>query len=273
MKGCAKLARRLSRDRIPLWNPALPKGAPATLFDDIMGGAERKVVYFPSCIVRTMGTARDSTEEKQVYEAMLSVLRKAGYDVLFPEDMERLCCGLSFESKGYFEQAGRLSRRLEEALLACSNNGAYPVLCDTSPCLYRMRASFASPLRLYEPVEFIHTFLMDRLKFTKTAETIALHVTCSSVKMGLMEKFQAVAQACAEKAVIPRTVGCCGFAGDRGFSHPELNASALAGLKASLPPDCRSGYSNSRTCEIGLSLHGGIPYQSIVYLVDRCTAE
>ena len=29
------------------------------------------------------------------------------------------------------------------------------------------------------------------------------------------------------------------------------------------------GYSNSRTCEIGLTLHSGIPYMGIVYLVNR----
>jgi D-lactate dehydrogenase len=90
--------------------------------------------------------------------------------------------------------------------------------------------------------------------------------------MGLAEKFRAVAEACAQKVVVPPP-GCCGFAGDKGFDVPELTASALAGLRAALPPDCKAGYSNSRTCEIGLSVHGGIPYQSIVYLVDRCTSR
>jgi D-lactate dehydrogenase len=71
--------------------------------------------------------------------------------------------------------------------------------------------------------------------------------------------------------IIPESVSCCGFAGDRGFTVPELNASALHGLRAELPRDCRSGYSTSRTCEVGMSLHGGIPYQSVVYLVDEAT--
>ena len=31
------------------------------------------------------------------------------------------------------------------------------------------------------------------------------------------------------------------------------------------------GYSNSRTCEVGLETNGGIPYQSIVYLVNETT--
>jgi len=52
-----------------------------------------------------------------------------------------------------------------------------------------------------------------------------------------------------------------------------LTAASLAQLKPSLPPECKSGYSNSRPCEIGLSQHGGINYQSIVYLVDRCTTR
>jgi len=33
--------------------------------------------------------------------------------------------------------------------------------------------------------------------------------------------------------------------------------------------DCGSGFSNSVTCEIGLSANSGIPYQNLMYLVDR----
>jgi D-lactate dehydrogenase len=69
--------------------------------------------------------------------------------------------------------------------------------------------------------------------------------------------------------VLPPT-GCCGFAGDKGFTTPELNASALAGLREAVA-GCTAGYSNSRTCQVGLSLHSGIPYQSIAHLVDRCS--
>jgi D-lactate dehydrogenase len=272
MSGLARGARALFHP-IPLWNPSMPKSVPLQKFSDIRKRSDRTVVYFPSCIARTMGPAKEDRDQRPVFEAMLSVLHKAGYNVLFPENMRKLCCGLTFESKGYFAQADQMSRELEKALLASSNSGEHPVLCDTSPCLYRMKKSFTSNIRLYEPVEFIHSFLMDRLDFRRIPETVAVHVTCSSAKMGLGEKFRTVAQACVEKVVMPPKVGCCGFAGDRGFTHPELNASALAELKQALPSDCRSGYSNSRTCEIGLSNNAGIPYQSIVHLVDKCTSE
>jgi len=113
---------------------------------------------------------------------------------------------------------------------------------------------------------------MDKLRFERRPGAVAVHVTCSSTKMGLTDKFKAVAQACSETVVVPPRVGCCGFAGDRGFSHPELNASALADLKAGIE-GCTAGFSNSRTCEIGLSLHGGIPYRSILFLVDSATSR
>ena len=263
--------RVLSGNRIPQWNGQLPSAAPTLRFRDSAGGSGPKVVYFPSCIARTMGPARGDRDQRQVFEAMLSVLEKADYDVLFPDRLADLCCGMPFESKGFFDQAGQKVRELEAALLERSDGGKHPILCDTSPCLERMRRSFAPGLKLYEPVEFIHAFLLGRLQFNRTPETVAVHVTCSSVKMGLQGAFRAVAEACADQVVIPPAVGCCGFAGDRGFTHPELNRAALAELGKSLPSACRSGFSNSRTCEIGLSLHGGRAYQSIVYLVDRCT--
>lgn len=264
-------ARSLSGNRLPLWNPHMPKGGRATRLRDRVGGSGPKVVYFPSCIVRAMGPAKGESDERPVHEAMLSLLAKAGYDVLFPQDLESLCCGMPFESKGYFEQADRKRRELEAALLSCSRGGEIPVLFDTSPCLYTMKSRQDPRLRLYEPVEFIHAFLLDALRWNKVPETVAVHVTCSSIKLGLSEKYADVARACAEKVVIPARVGCCGMAGDRGLLVPELNASALAGLKSSLPSECRAGYSTSRTCEIGLSLHGGIPYRSVVFLADRCS--
>lgn len=268
----ARWGREASGDRLPLWNPWMPKGGSSPR-PGVPGGGETdtKVVYFPSCVSRAFGPARDDRDHRPLCDAVLSLLDKAGYEVLLPEAMERLCCGMAFESKGFFVAAEKKARELEEVLLACSNNGAYPVLCDTSPCLYRMRQVLDRRLKLYEPAEFIHDFLLERLTFHKMQETVAVHVTCSSLKLKLDEKFRRVAEACAERVVVPAKVGCCGFAGNKGFDCPELNESALVDLKPSLQGECTSGYSNSRPCEIGLSLHGGISYQSIVYLVDRCT--
>jgi len=269
----ARGARSLSGNLLPLWNARMPKAAPASTFRDGSGGSAPKVVYFPSCIARTMGPSPGDPDQRALTEAVRSLLGKAGYEILHPPGMASLCCGMPFGSKGFFEEAERKRVELEVALLECSRNGEYPILFDTSPCLYTMKQKADPRLRFYEPVEFIHEFLLDALEFTKLPETIAVHVTCSSIKMGLREKFLAVAGACAETVVVPEHVGCCGVAGDRVFYYPELNESALSAIRDDLPPGCRSGFSNSRTCELGLSLQSGLPYQSIAYLVDRCTAR
>jgi len=273
MGSLARGARALSGDRLPLWNACMPHAAPARTFRNASKGCARKVVYFPSCIVRTMGPSPGDPDQRALFEVIRSLLEKSGYEILYPPDMARLCCGMPFGSKGFFEEAERKRRELESALLACSRDGEYPVLFDTSPCLYTVKQDGDPRLRIYEPVEFIHSFLLDALEFTKIPETIAVHVTCSSIKLGLREKFLAVAGACAETVVVPDRAGCCGVAGDRLFFFPELNESALSGLRDGLPAGCRTGYSNSRTCEIGLSLRSGLSYQSIAYLVDRCTAR
>jgi D-lactate dehydrogenase len=201
------------------------------------------------------------------------LLTKAGFVPIHLPNEPQLCCGLPFESKGLKEQADVKTVELEQALLAATERGRYPVLCDTSPCIERMRRTLTPQLRLYEPVEFLHRFLLPRLKISKYRHPVAVHVTCSARKMGLTEIFHWVADALAEQTLFPDRVDCCGFAGDRGFSHPELNRSALTHLKPAVAGTCKQGYSNSRTCEIGLSHHSSIPYRSIFYLADSCSLD
>ena len=185
--------------------------------------------------------------------------------------MSRLCCGQPFESKGLAETADEKAKEVGAALADASDDGRLPIVSDTSPCSYRLKQMLPERLRPLDIVEFIHDKLMDRLRFSKRPEAVGVHQTCSGRKMGLEGKLRAIAEACADRAVLPPNVGCCGWAGDKGFVTPELNEHALRMLKDSLPEGCTAGYSHSRTCEIGLSMHAGVPYRSIVYLVDACT--
>ena len=170
------------------------------------------------------------------------------------------------------EEADRKSEELRQALLRASNNGEYPVLCDQSPCLYRMRHTMQG-LQLYEPVEFIQQFVLPRLTIHKVDAVVAVHPTCTTRKMHLEQALVEVAKACAREVVVPEGVGCCAFAGDKGFTHPELNKWALRHLREEIErTGATMGFSNSRTCEIGLMHHGGIPYLNIVHLVLMASA-
>ena len=125
-----------------------------------------------------------------------------------------------------------------------------------------------SGLKLYEPVEFILRYLMPNLSVNPVNETVTVFPVCSMKKMGLDEKLAELARLCAREVIVADT-NCCGFAGDRGFTYPELNEHGLRNLKTQLPETVKNGYSTSRTCEIGLSLHSGVSHKSIVYLVDE----
>jgi D-lactate dehydrogenase len=266
--------------KIWIWDRHMPrpvklkshKETKETAIDDNRKKDSLKVVYFPSCINQSMGTAVKESEKKSLPEVTVEVLEKAGYTVIYPEKMNTLCCGTPWESKGFVDIADAKSTELEEALLKASNNGEYPVLCDTSPCTHRMLRVMSEQLRIYEPVEFIHDHLLNKLELEKTNKPLAFHVTCTSTKMGLEEKFRTVAGACTSMPVFPEEVGCCGFAGDKGFSHPGINAWALRNLKLQVDR-LSAGYSNSRTCEIGLSRNSGIDYKSIMYLLREAIKE
>ena len=185
--------------------------------------------------------------------------------------MDKLCCGTIWESKGMPDIADQKTTELENALWEASNNGEYPVLCDQSPCLHRMKKKISNML-LYEPVEFIHTFLLDKLEFHQISRSIAIHITCSTRLMKVGDMLIDLAKRCSSTVLIPDGVGCCGFAGDKGFTNPEVNAYALRKLRPQIEKNkVEIGYSNSRTCEIGLATNSGIPYISIIYLVNECT--
>lgn len=277
VKGVEKIGPALHSVGLPLWTPSLPKPYnPAALVarTEAQPAAPEKpkVVYFPSCLNRTMGIAENAPRaEEPLSEVFVRLCERAGYEVIFPEGLPSLCCGMIWSSKGMPDIAESKVRELEAALAEASQGGRFPVVCDQSPCLHRMRKCITS-MKLFEPAEFIHDFLAPSLTFRPVDRPVAVHITCSSRMMGIGDKIVALASMCSTNVTVPPEVGCCGFAGDKGFTIPELNSWGLRKLRKSVEEaGAKEGYSNSRTCEIGLTTNSGIPYQSIVYLVDEVT--
>jgi D-lactate dehydrogenase len=262
-------ARQLSRGALPKWSPNSPRAAKFAPARFTPGSGRERVVYFPSCAARTMGPQRGDDSEA-LPEVAQRLFATAGYDVVYPERLAELCCGQPFESKGFIAVADRKSRELETALRAASDGGKLPIVLDTSPCAYRMKRFLAERLTVNDGIEFIHDALLSRVAIESGAGSVAIHPVCSVRKMGIADKLSDIAHRCAREVVEVEDVLCCGFAGDKGFFQPELNDHALRRLKDALPANCKTGYSSSRTCEIGLSEHAGIPYRSIFHLVEAC---
>ncbi|GFM83303.1 ferredoxin [Pseudomonas cichorii] len=269
-KLSAKLSK-LSAGRIPQWTPAMPQPEQAIRFTPPIEDQRPRVVYLAACASRVMGPAATDREQTSLLDKTRGLLEKAGYQVVFPDNQDSLCCGQPFASKGYNQQADEKRQELLAALIKASRGGLDPIYCDTSPCTLRLVQDLKDTrLDLYDPVRFIRTHLLDKLTFTPQQEPIAVHVTCSTQHLGESQALIELARLCSINVVIPEGIHCCGFAGDKGFTTPELNAHALRSLKDAVQY-CNEGISTSRTCEIGLSQHSGIDYHGLVYLVDRVT--
>ena len=217
-----------------------------------------------------MAPQQGSKDPRSIAEVSAHLLAKAGYKLLMPEGIEQQCCGMPFQSKGQFAAAESKKRELERFLLNVSKNGEIPIFSDASPCSLTLRGALDPRLKIYDSVDFLHDKVLPQLNLKPLDTPVALHITCSASQLGQSEKLTRLVNACTSKVIIPEGISCCGFAGDKGFVLPALNAAALSQLKPQVST-CSQGVSTSRTCEIGLSRHSLIEYQHVVYLLERCT--
>ena len=252
-----------TRGRTPVWLASTPHAADNFALASQDTGKD-KVVYVVTCPNRLFA----SNEASSLPQTVQRLLNKAGYDVVIPDASPSLCCGQPWESKGYPEFARGKASELEAAVSAASENGRWPAVLDASPCAKQAKSSGS---QLYELADFLLHHVVPRLSITPLREPLMLHTTCSSTHLDKGRSLRALAALCSNQIIEAPAVTCCGFAGDKGFTQPALNRSALAGLKSAVPPDCKRGVSNSRTCEIGLARHTGINYSHIAFILDEAS--
>ncbi|MFB0825716.1 FAD-binding and (Fe-S)-binding domain-containing protein [Chromobacterium violaceum] len=266
-----QLTRRQPGERriIPLIPASLPRAA-APLPKP--GGDGEPVALFVSCVNRTLAEGEGG---ESVAAHTINLLRRAGFAPVYPLGHEGLCCGQPFASANAADALASSQASLNDALLQASGNGRHPVYLDNSPCAARVKQAQAdglldARLQLFDAAGFLAEKVLPRLEIARRLPQLALHIPCSATAMGAAHHLKQLAASCCDELTVP-DIACCGFAGDKGFTVPELNAHSLRRLKPALPETCRHGVSMSRTCQIGLSEHGGIPYASIEALLDFCT--
>ncbi len=262
------------------WSPEMPKAAKAPLPVTQLEGAQ--AIYFPACISRMMGHLPGEPTELSLVEALVKVSARAGVPLHIPHDVDGTCCGVPFSSKG-FDLAHRYTlNHAIEKFWEWSQEGRLSVIMDTSPCTYGVVSSraYLSPenqvkfdkLKIIDSTAFAHDVLLPKLQVQRKVGSVVLHPVCSVTKLNLLPKLEGVAKACAEVVVVPRDAGCCGFAGDRGFTHPELTASATKHEAKEVNTQAFDGYyASSRTCEVGMTRSTGEVYRSFLYLLEAAT--
>jgi D-lactate dehydrogenase len=266
LKVGAPLARQTKRGR------AVPGGAPRDLPETLHAGAT--AVYVPSCTNRIFAGGP--------VEALVDVSARAGLPVWIPDDIGGSCCGLPWSSKGFAEAHREKANEMVERLWTWSGQGALPIVIDASSCtnstmepgegvLSELNADRHAKLEILDSVAWAQR-LLPWLEVSRKVGSATVHPTCATRRMGLAPALRDLAAELADEVVVAPSATCCGFAGDRGFSHPELTESATRPQAEELSGrhfDAR--LSANRTCEIGLERATGEPYESVVILLERLT--
>ncbi|HKB50783.1 MAG TPA: FAD-binding and (Fe-S)-binding domain-containing protein [Solirubrobacterales bacterium] len=283
----APLARRTER------GAGLPGPALARLPQTARQGAA--AVYVPSCTNRIFGRAADGPRTSDIdafqarrrlislAEAMVAVSARARLPVWIPAEVGGSCCGLPWGSKGFGDANRQKANDMVEHLWRWSDEGALPVVIDAASCTHAIaepgegvlgeeNAGRLAELQILDSVAWAHDRLLPRLEIARKVGSATVHPTCATRQLGLAPRLRALANALAEDVYVAPSATCCGFAGDRGFSHPELTAAATADQVAELSGRHFDAHlSSNRTCEIGLGRAAGEPYESFLFLLEQLT--
>ena len=284
MSGLTASIDRLSRKLLdaPFWHWSYPMPMPRRGPLPFTPKTGADAVYYPACISRIMGALPGEEEAAGNMQALLDLAERARLKLFLPADVAGHCCGVPFSSKG-FEAANKTAvDRTIESFYRWSEEGRLPIVVDTSPCTYGLKTCRAQlteetrqkfdKLLILDSVEFVHSAILPRLPILRRLNSVALHPVCSATKMGIASKLVTLAESCSEEVVVPQEAGCCAFAGDRGFLHPELTRSATEPEAAELEPQRHDGYfSSSRTCEIGMTRATGKLYRSYLHMLEEAS--
>jgi D-lactate dehydrogenase len=232
-------------------------------------------VYVPSCTNRIFGGGP--------VEALVVVSARAGLPVWIPDDVAGSCCGLPWGSKGFGDAHAHQANEMVERLWAWSGGGALPIVVDASSCtgaivepgegtLTEANAAHLAELQIVDSVAWACDRLLPELEIVRKVDAAAIHPTCATNRQGNARRLAALAAALADEVYQPPTATCCGFAGDRGISHPELTAGATRAEASELSGRTFDAYLCSNcTCEIGLTRATGHPFESVINALDRAT--
>ena len=253
-------------DTVPLWSVELPRGGRPRRRPAPVG--EPDAVYLPACVNAMFGPAGDGSGVQDSVEKLCAL---AGVRLLIPSDVDALCCGTPWSSKGMASGYRIMGERVVTAVVAATRAGDLPLVCDASSCtegLVKMLRESAPQVRVIDALTLIAERVLPGLADHPRLESLTLHPTCSSTQLGLNDALLAIAREIADDVAVPLDWGCCAFAGDRGMLHPELTASATADQAAQVRErDARAHASCNRTCELAMTRATGKPYRHVIEIL------
>jgi len=256
-----KKVTSLMGKNFPSWNKELRLAAPS--IKTFQSGKGERYIYFPSCLNRTMAGENNRSN----INMMMDLADKLDIELIIPENIESMCCGMSFSSKGFQQAHDDISAKTFNELNKLSNDSYIPILLDIDSCLYHMK-TFETNFKFVSIVELVYERL-GKIESKNIDRQILIHHTCSSQKMDLTQKLNRIVENFTDQSILPRVSECCGSGGDRGLKFPELteSASSQCANNYSEYSDEAIGVSNGTMCETSMSHATGVKFISIIELL------
>ncbi|GAA3596879.1 FAD-binding and (Fe-S)-binding domain-containing protein [Klugiella xanthotipulae] len=269
----------LGADTVPRYSAELPGGGKSRTRPAPAANTAVDAVYMPACVNTMFGPANgaDGKPGPGVQLSFEQLCARVGLTLFVPENINDLCCGTPWSSKGLSRGQRTMQERTLQSLREASRDGELTIICDASSCtegllhaVEKENATSDRPLRIVDAVDFVAERVLPLLPEHGKMERLVIHPTCSSTRMGGNDALSIVARAVATDVVVPEDWGCCAFAGDRGMLHPELTASATAAEAAEVATlDASAHASCNRTCELGMTRATGEQYHHVLELLNQ----
>ena len=265
VRGVLGVARKVvGEDVVPMLSPELPGGGPAR---HPHHAPKPAIVFMPACVGTLFGS--DPACGKGSSDAFRRLCELVGIRMEIPDDIQSLCCGTPWKSKGMKSGAKLMGERLAASLAKASNNWELPIVCDAVSCTEGMQVALknqgVTDAKIIDAVQFTAEQIAPKLPQLPREHLAVLHPTCSSTHLGVNDALIMLAGLVADEVMVPDGWRCCAFAGDRGLLHPELTATSTRDEAAEAKAANADLYmSLNRTCELGLTRATGKTYVHVL---------
>jgi glycerol-3-phosphate dehydrogenase subunit C len=233
------------------------------------------VALFPGCFV--------SYYEPRVGLDIITLLEKAGYDVIVPKDFA--CCGLPLLCGGLMEAAGKRARRNRREIIRLAEQGI-AVISPCPSCALMVGQEYqavfpeeiigsgAAPV--YEAAAFVLEIVeQGRLDITaarSVAGRLAYHAPCHLRALGMGRPGFEILRKISGVRIEDVNAGCCGLAGSYGMKKGRYEIGAQTGsalFNAIGETGAELCVSECGSCRTGITYGTGLPAAHPLSLLAR----
>ncbi len=130
---------------------------------------------------------RSRSQASALAEVFVNLCKKQAFQVIFPKNMDGLCCRNDMGKQGYARHCRQQDCRTRGRACRGFRRWHNPRGMRPKPLPPPYARPHIKSMPLYEPAEFILDFLAPHLKFNRIDTPIAVHITCSSEAHGSLQ--------------------------------------------------------------------------------------